>query len=120
MATAVGTATTQALPEPLAELVTASSKCMSATAISDLSTPRIVFGRVALLADTATLLRPHSGMSTASQAAAAVVALADVLVEKKFAVEKALAAWQEVVHPQQQALSRQSSLAGDRLQGFEQ
>jgi hypothetical protein len=120
VATAVGTATTQALPEPLAELVMASSSCMSATAISDLTTPRIVFSRVALLGDTATLLRPHAGMSTASQAAAAAVSLADALVEKRFAVEKALAAWQEAVHPQQLALSRQSSLAGDRLQGFEQ
>jgi 2-polyprenyl-6-methoxyphenol hydroxylase-like FAD-dependent oxidoreductase len=69
------------LPEPIAPLVAACPQPLL-QAISDMESPRLVFGRVALLGDAAFVVRPHVA-GGASKAALDARALVDALGEER-------------------------------------
>src|SRR3546814_19330220 len=61
--------------------------------IYDLESPRLAFGRVALLGDAAFVARPHCGMGV-TKAAADALALANALTTGKGSLEAALLAYE--------------------------
>jgi 2-polyprenyl-6-methoxyphenol hydroxylase-like FAD-dependent oxidoreductase len=69
------------LPEPIAPLVAACPQPLL-QAISDMESPRLLFGRVALLGDAAFVVRPHVA-GGASKAALDARALVDALGEER-------------------------------------
>lgn len=60
------------------------------TPIYDFTTPRLAFGRVALIGDAAALARPHIGMGI-SKAASDAVALSECLADPNIPIAEALA-----------------------------
>jgi 2,6-dihydroxypyridine 3-monooxygenase len=118
-------------PEHLAELRATSIDTLAPTlrevvlgcdrpliqAVFDVHSPRMAFGRVCLIGDAATTLRPHIAAGQA-KACADAWALRDALVEADGDVEAALVTWE----PGQLALARASmarSTAMGRASQFE-
>ncbi|VEP12609.1 Monooxygenase FAD-binding protein [Hyella patelloides LEGE 07179] len=80
------------LVPPFQKLI-AATKEPFVQAILDLGVPNMMFGRVALVGDSAFIPRPHTAASV-SKAAANAIALADALVENNHNVLNALKAWE--------------------------
>jgi 2-polyprenyl-6-methoxyphenol hydroxylase-like FAD-dependent oxidoreductase len=87
-----------------------------AQAILDLTSERMVYGRVVLIGDAAFIPRPHTAAST-SKAAANALELAEALegVQNDAELAGALAAWEIPQLRLGQILYRQGSQAGDEL-----
>lgn len=103
------------LPPPFRLLVEATREPF-AQPIVDLASPRMAFGRVALVGDAAFVPRPHTAAST-SKAASNALALAKALAaEPGGGVPAVLAAWQPGQLALGQYLRRQGGALGDRSQ----
>lgn len=68
------------------------------TPIYDFITPKLAFGRVALIGDAAALARPHIGMGV-SKAASDAVALSECLAQPNIPVAEALARFNDIRLP---------------------
>lgn len=119
VADAVAAAAAEALPQPLAELVASSTRCMGVAAVSDMALPCHALGRVAFAGEAGCVARPH-GSSSVDKALQDAVSLADTLKAAKFSVDRALHAWSLQRVPQSVALCRAAAAAGNRLQGTEE
>jgi 2,6-dihydroxypyridine 3-monooxygenase len=98
--TELGTAASEALPAPLAELVMSTSEPF-VQAVFDIEVSRMAFGRICLIGDAAFALRPHIAAGTA-KAAEDAWRLGDAMASANGDVEAALRAWE----PHQLALGR--------------
>ncbi|NIA71924.1 hypothetical protein HBA54_25320 [Pelagibius litoralis] len=102
------------LPPPLADAV-AATRAPFIQAIQDLESPRLAFGRIALIGDAASVVRPHTAMGIDKAAgdafylAEALVTPDDVAAEDK--VPAALKAWE----PDRLAHARAIAAHGRRL-----
>jgi 2,6-dihydroxypyridine 3-monooxygenase len=74
--------------------------------VFDIEVPRMAFGRVCLIGDAASALRPHIAAGTAKAAEAAWM-LADAVAESDYDVPAALAAWEpQVLELERHAVAR--------------
>jgi 2,6-dihydroxypyridine 3-monooxygenase len=96
----LGSATRNALPAPLAELI-ARTRDPFVQAVFDIDVPRMAFGRICLIGDAAFALRPHIAAGTA-KAAEDAWRLGEAMARENEDVEAALRAWE----PHQLALGR--------------
>jgi 2-polyprenyl-6-methoxyphenol hydroxylase-like FAD-dependent oxidoreductase len=119
VADAVAAAAAEALPQPLAELIASSTRCMGVAAVSDMALPCHALGRVAFVGEAGCVARPH-GSSSVDKALQDASSLADTLKAAKFSVDRALHAWSLQRVPQSVALCRAAAAAGNRLQGTEE
>ncbi len=83
--------------------------------ILDLAVPRMVFGRVALLGDAASIPRPHTAAST-SKAAANALALGQAVTSHPGDLDGALREWEHGQLALGRQLGRQGKQLGDRSQ----
>jgi 2-polyprenyl-6-methoxyphenol hydroxylase-like FAD-dependent oxidoreductase len=110
----VRTAADRFLPHPFKQLVAATKKPF-VQAIIDLSVPRMAFGRVALVGDSAFVPRPHTAAST-SKAASNAISLAKALRTAPGGVEKVLAEWEPAQLELGSNLREVGRKLGDRTQ----
>jgi 2-polyprenyl-6-methoxyphenol hydroxylase-like FAD-dependent oxidoreductase len=103
------------LPPPFRAVIDASDQPF-AQSILDLTSKRMVYGRVVLIGDAAFIPRPHTAAST-SKAAANALGLADALDGTRNDVEinDALQAWEAPQLKLGELLHEQGSQTGDRL-----
>ena len=106
----------EALPPPVAGIVTAAPQPML-QAVTDLESPRMTFGRVALLGDAAFVARPHVAGGV-SKAALDAACLADSLAAAGGDVDAALARYDREQHAFGRRLVAHSRYLGAGLEGY--
>lgn len=87
-------------------------------AILDLAAPRMVFGRIVLLGDAASVPRPHTAGGTA-KAAANALALAQALQRTEAPIERRLQAWEAEQLRAGRAMTDRGRAMGDRIMGID-
>lgn len=116
VADAVAAAAAEALPAPLAELISCSTKCMGVASVSDMALPCQSVGRVAFIGEAGCVARPH-GSNALDKALADATSLTESMRSVKFTVERALPLWSLHQVQQSVALCKAAAAAGNRLQG---
>lgn len=106
----------QRLAPPFSALVGLTAKPF-VQAISDLAVPRMVFGRVILLGDSAFVPRPHTAGSTA-KAAANALALAQTLARADRPIDASLAEWEVLQLRDGRTMTEWGRRMGDRIMGL--
>lgn len=104
------------LAGPLLEMVT-KSEAPFVQLVVDVDVPRLVFDRICLTGDAATVLRPHVAVGTA-KAAEAGWRLASELERHDHDVEAALAAWEPAQLALERDTLRRTQEAGERVQSL--
>lgn len=118
MADAVAAAAASALPPPLAELISCSTRHMGVTAVSDMVLSGcVISNKVAFVGKAGSVVRPHC-CSSAHKAVLDATSLADALRGSKLALEKALPRWEQQQVQRNLALCHEAVAAGERMQGF--
>lgn len=87
-------------------------------AILDLAAPRMLFGRVVLLGDAASVPRPHTA-GGAAKAAANALALAQALQRTELPLERRLQDWESAQLRAGRAMTDWGRQMGDRIMGID-